>query len=258
METLIIHKVKGTATLTLNRPDKYNSINTELAQALQMALEKCAHDEDIRCIVLTGKGRAFCAGQDLGEVVDPKGPSIDSIVRENYNPIIMAIRSIEKPVIGAVNGVAAGAGANIALACDVVIATYSASFMQAFSNIGLIPDSGGTYTLPRLIGWQKASALMMLAEKVPALEAERMGMIYKCFPDEIFQQAVHQLTSKLSQMPTLGLAYTKRALNHSAVNSLQQQLNLEDQLQSLAGTTYDYHEGVQSFLEKRKPIFKGK
>ena len=257
MESMIFQKSEGIATISLNRPEKYNSINTELARNIQNALLSC-RKEDVRVVIIIGKGRAFCAGQDLAEVVDPDGPAIDKIVRENYNPIIKAITDIEKPVIAAVNGVAAGAGANIALACDIVIAAKSASFMQAFSNIGLIPDSGGTYTLPRLIGWQRASALMMLAEKVPALEAERMGMIYKCVPDEVFHSTVHSIAVKLSQMPTLGLAYTKKALHLSSSNSLDQQLKLEDQLQSMAGNTEDYREGVQAFLEKRKPKFKGK
>src|SRR6478672_7302222 len=167
--------------ITLNRPDKYNAFNREMALLMQEKLDECQNPE-VRCVLITGAGKAFSSGQDLEEVVDPNGPRITAILAEHYNPIIRQIRKLEKPVIAAVNGVAAGAGANIALCCDIVVASQSASFLQAFSKIGLIPDSGGTYILPRLIGWQKASALMMLGDKLPAADAERMGMIYKVFP----------------------------------------------------------------------------
>jgi len=258
MDSILFEKQESIAKITLNRPDKYNSFNRAMALALQAQLDECETDDSIRAIYLSGAGKAFSAGQDLGEVVAEDGPALTTILTEHYNPIITRLRAIEKPVVAAVNGVAAGAGANIALACDVVVATASASFIQAFSKIGLIPDSGGTFFLPRLIGYQKATALMMLGDKVSAEEAERMGMIYKYFPDQDFPQESWKLAEKLSKMPTVGLGLTKRALNHSLENDLQQQLALEDQLQSAAGKTEDYAEGVQAFLEKRRPEFKGR
>ena len=184
-------------------------------------------------------------------------PGFEQILSEHYNPIVQRLRAIPKPIVCAVNGVAAGAGANIALCGDVVVAAASAAFIQAFSKIGLIPDSGGTYTLPRLIGWQKASALMMLGDKVSAEEAERLGMLYKVLPDEGFAEASLQLAITLSQMPTQGLALTKQALNASLHQNFEQQLQTEDKLQYQAAHTYDYNEGVAAFLEKRKPVFKG-
>jgi 2-(1,2-epoxy-1,2-dihydrophenyl)acetyl-CoA isomerase len=247
----------GVFTLTLNRPDKYNSFVREMALAAQAALQEADHNPNVRCVVITGSGKAFCAGQDLAEAIDPNGPELTKIVSEHYNPIIKLIRKVGKPVVAAVNGVAAGAGANIALACDIVIAAESASFIQAFSKIGLIPDSGGTFTLPRLIGFQKASALMMLGDKVSAKEAEAMNMIYKWVPDADFDAFVAQTAQTLATMPTRGLALTKCALNRTYANNLDEQLNLEDELQTQAGKTYDYEEGVNAFLEKRKPIFKG-
>lgn len=243
--------------ISLNRPDKYNSFVREMALALQQELRKAAYDKDIRCIYLTGNGKAFCAGQDLAEATDPNGPKLTKIVTEHYNPIIEAIRNLEKPVVAAVNGVAAGAGANIALACDVVVAAESASFIQAFSKIGLIPDSGGTYTLPRLIGMQKASALMMLGDKVSAVEAERIGMIYKYFPDDTYAEEAMKIAQALSNMPTLALARTKALLNASSTNTLEDQLRLEDKYQTECGQSHDYAEGTRAFLEKRKPEFKG-
>lgn len=258
MDSILFEKQEGIAKITLNRPDKYNSFNRAMALALQERLDDCQAEESVRAIYLTGAGKAFCAGQDLGEVVAEDGPALTTILTEHYNPIVTRLRAIEKPIIAAVNGVAAGAGANIALACDIVVAAESATFLQAFSKIGLIPDSGGTFFLPRLIGYQKATALMMLGDKASAEEAERMGMIYKYFPDEAFAEESWKIASKLSQLPTIGLGLTKRALNHSLENDLQQQLALEDQLQSAAGKTEDYAEGVQAFLEKRRPEFKGR
>lgn len=248
---------EGVLTIRLNRADKYNSFVREMALAMQNALEEGDANPEVRCIVITGVGKAFCAGQDLAEAIDPEGPELTKIVSEHYNPIIKLIRKVGKPVIAAVNGVAAGAGANIALACDVVVATESATFIQAFSKIGLIPDSGGTFTLPRLIGFQKASALMMLGDKVSAREAESMNMIYRAIPDADFDAEVKKLAATLAAMPTKGLALTKCALNRTYFNSLDEQLNLEDELQTQAGQTYDYNEGVNAFLEKRKPVFKG-
>lgn len=256
--SLITSELKNNVVIiTLNRPDKFNSFNREMAFKLHDALDKAEKNEAVRAIVLTGIGKAFCAGQDLAEAIDPNGPGIAKIVDEHYNPIILRLRSIEKPIIAAVNGVAAGAGANIALACDIVTATHSASFIQAFSKIGLIPDSGGTFFLPRLIGFQKASALMMLGDKVPATEAQHMGMIYKVFQDETFMEDVLKLAETLSNMPTKAIGFTKRLLNQSMTNDLSAQLLHEGNLQVEAANSYDYNEGVNAFLEKRKPEFKG-
>ena len=215
------------ATIRFNRPEVFNSVNKPMAMEIQEALDRCK-DEDVRCILITGTGKAFCAGQDLNEVVDPNGPELRSIVKEHYNPIIRRIREIEKPVICAVNGVAAGAGANIALSGDIVVAARSASFVQAFSKIGLIPDSGGTFFLPRLIGWNRASALMMTGDKVSADDAILMGMLYKVYEDEVFQDKIKALAAQMASMPTYGLALTKKALNASNVNDLNTQLDLED------------------------------
>jgi 2-(1,2-epoxy-1,2-dihydrophenyl)acetyl-CoA isomerase len=251
------HHEGGVMTITFDRPDKFNSFNRELALGVQDALKEAAENAEVRCVVLTGSGKAFCAGQDLGEAIDPEGPELSTIVSEHYNPIIMAIRKLPKPVIAAVNGVAAGAGANIALACDIVVAHEKASFIQAFSKIGLIPDSGGTFTLPRLIGFQRASALMMTGDKVPAAQALQMGMIYKVFEADSYEAEVTELASDMAQMPTKGLALTKAALNNCYANDLQKQLDLEESLQTRAAQTHDFDEGVQAFLEKRAPKFKG-
>ena len=256
--SILFEREGGVARITLNRPKVYNSFNRQMALALQNVLDICKEDSAIRALYLTGAGKAFCAGQDLQEIVAKDGPDISTILLEHYNPIVRRIRKLEKPVICAVNGVAAGAGANLALACDVVVATQSASFIQAFSKIGLIPDSGGTYFLPRLIGWQKASALMMLGDKVKADEAESLGMIYKVIPDEKFGVESYALASKLSQMPTKALGFIKQALHHSLTSDLEQQLALEDQYQTAAAQTEDFAEGVQAFLEKRTPKFIGK
>lgn len=243
--------------IKMNRPKVFNSFNKEMALSLQQVLDDCESNNEVRAIYLIGEGKAFCAGQDLQEVTDPNGPELTSIVKDHYNPIIERIRNIEKPVVGAVNGVAAGAGANIALACDICVATASASFIQAFSKIGLIPDSGGTFTLPRLVGFQRASALMMLGDKVGAQEAQDMGMIYKAFDDESFDEESMKIASKLAKMPTKGIGLTKRALNLSMISDLTTQLKVEEELQTIAGQTHDYNEGVAAFLEKRKPNFKG-
>lgn len=254
----ILFEIQGSvAVIKLNRPEVFNSFNKEMALAFQNRLDECEDNDAIRAIYIIGEGKAFCAGQDLQEVTDPNGPELTSIVRDHYNPIIDRIRNIEKPIVAAVNGVAAGAGANIALACDICVATESASFIQAFSKIGLIPDSGGTFTLPRLIGMQRASALMMLGEKVSANDAEEMGMIYKSFRGEDFLEESMNIAITLSKMPTRGIGLTKRALNLSMISDLATQLKTEEELQTIAGSTYDYNEGVAAFLEKRKPEFKG-
>ncbi len=258
MEHIKLEQTGAIARITLDRPAVFNSFNHPMRFELQDALDFCQKSEEVRAVLLTGAGRAFCAGQDLAEVVAPDGPSLERILGEGFNPIIQKIRGLRKPVVAAVNGVAAGAGANIALACDVVVAAESASFIQAFSKIGLIPDSGGTFFLPRLIGWQKASALMMLGEKVGAAEAERMGMIFKTFPDAELLDAATKLAETLAAMPTHGLWLTKKALNESASNGLDEQLAVEDALQSEAGKTEDYAEGVRAFLEKRKAVFVGR
>ena len=258
MQTIVVGVTGGVATITLNRPNVFNSFNREMALEVQSALDDFEKDDSVRCIVITGEGKAFCAGQDLNEVVDPEGPELLKIVSEHYNPMIVRIRSIEKPIVAAVNGVAAGAGANIALACDIVVARESASFIQAFSKIGLIPDSGGTFTLPRLVGWGRASALSILGDKVSAEQAEQMGMIYRAIADEEFDAAVDAISAKLAAMPTMGIGYTKRAFNASFTNDLEQQLAVEESLQHAAAQTYDYNEGVSAFLEKRRPKFTGK
>jgi 2-(1,2-epoxy-1,2-dihydrophenyl)acetyl-CoA isomerase len=252
--TFSIHN--GIGKITLNRPDVLNSFHMTMAKEMQSALDTCAKDKTVRAVLITGAGRAFCAGQDLAAAIAP-GADIKVIVQEQYNPIIFKIRQIEKPVICAVNGVAAGAGANIAIACDIVLAASSASFIQAFSKIGLVPDSGGTYFLPRLLGLQRATALMMLGDKLSAQQALEYGMIYKVYPDETLMSEAEKLAEQMAQMATRGLALTKKLLNESLENNLAQQLSMEGDLQAMAAKTYDNAEGVKAFLEKRKPVFKG-
>ncbi len=258
-ESIILNIENNIAKIILNRPEVFNSFNREMALRLQDTFDACEANPEVRAIVLTGNGKAFCAGQDLKEVTSPElNPGFKKILEEHYNPIIKRIRSIKKPIIAAVNGVAAGAGANIALACDVVVANEKASFIQAFSLIGLVPDSAGTFFLPRLIGFQKASALMMLGDKISAEEAERLGMIYKYVSSEEFEETIEKLALKMAQMPTKALGMIKELLNKSITNTLEQQLDLESKYQIEAAQSEDYKEGVSAFMEKRKPNFKGK
>ena len=247
---------ENVGTITLKRPEVLNSFNKEMASETQHALDKCSADKEIRAVLITGEGRAFCAGQDLEEAIAPES-KIAEIVKNTYNPIIIKIRTIEKPVVCAVNGVAAGAGANIAFACDLTLAGKSASFIQSFIHIGLIPDSGGTYTLPRLVGMQRAAALTMLGEKIKAEEAQNLGLIYKVCEDETLLEEAFSLASKLAKMPTRGIGLTKRGMNHGLSTDLQSQLDFEVTIQEEAGNTADYKEGVNAFLEKRKANFKG-
>ena len=257
MSSILTELKKNVLIITLNRPEKFNSFNREMALHLLDVLNKAELDKEVRALVLTGSGKAFSAGQDLSEAIDPSGPGIEKIVDEHYNPIILKIRSIEKPIIAAVNGVAAGAGASMALACDIVFAARSASFIQAFSKIGLVPDTGGTFTLPRLVGFNMASALMITGDKVTAEEAVQYGMVYKSFDDNaLLHQAIIN-AEHIAVMPTKAIGLTKRLLNASANNTLPQQLQLEKEMQIQSANTYDYKEGVKAFFEKRKPEFKG-
>ncbi len=247
---------EGVAVITLNRPDKLNSFDREMSLEVIDALDKAKEDGTVRAVLITGEGRAFSAGQDLAEAIAP-GTRIEDILTTQYNPIVGRIRSLPKPVVAAVNGVAAGAGANIAFACDLTLAAESANFIQSFINIGLIPDSGGTFTLPRMVGMQRAFGQMILAPKVSAKEAETCGMIWKVTPDaELMDQAM-ALAIKLATMPTKAIALTKEALNRSTTNSMPQQLDVENELQTIAGRSHDYNEGVKAFLEKRKPVYRG-
>lgn len=257
MEPILLSITDQVAQITLNRPEVFNSFNGPMALALQAALDECKSNPAIRAVYITGAGKAFCAGQDIQEVTSEGAPSLEQILQKHLNPIIQRIRGLEKPIVCGVNGVAAGAGANIAIACDITVASTKASFIQAFIKIGLVPDSGGTYLLPRLIGWQRAAALMMLGEKISAAEAASMGMIYKELPAKDFNQQALAIAQQLSQLPTAAIGLTKRALNYSFTNDLDKQLAIEEQLQTNAGLTADYQEGVQAFLEKRKPEFRG-
>ena len=258
MNTIIFEKQNNVARITLNRPNVFNAFNSDMRKELIEALDDCQADPSVRCVILTGIGKAFCAGQDLSEIVDKEtAPSFEEILDNGLNRIALKIRHLDKPVVAAVNGVAAGAGANLALVCDIVVATESASFIQAFSKIGLIPDTGGTWVLPRLIGFARASALMMTGEKVSATDALSMGMICACYPDDTFLSSVDMMADRLSKMPTKGLAYTKKVLNESLFDGFETHLFLETKIQGLAASTEDYTEGVTAFVEKRKPIFKG-
>jgi len=260
-ENILFEKKDGYAKITLNRPDVLNSFNEDMHIELRDALKDCQKSDDVRAILLTAAGRGFCAGQDLGDraVTGDSGPRDLSLTIEKfYNPLIRLITSIEKPIVCAVNGVAAGAGANIALACDIVYAAENASFIQAFCKIGLVPDSGGTWSLVNLVGMARAKALMLLGDKITAAQAEEWGMIWKSVDKEALVETTESLCKHLAQQPTTGLGYIKRAANAAPTNTLDQQLDVERDLQKLAGLTDDYKEGVSAFLAKRKPNFTGK
>jgi 2-(1,2-epoxy-1,2-dihydrophenyl)acetyl-CoA isomerase len=260
-ETILFDKTDGVATITLNRPDKLNTFTTEMHGELKTALDDVKQDGSIRVLVLTGAGRAFCAGQDLSDrAVAPGGeaPDLGASLDTLYNPLVRTLRTLEMPVISAVNGAAAGAGANFALAADIVLAARSASFIQAFCKLGLVPDSGGTYTLPRLVGRARAMGLALLGDKLSADRAEAMGLIWKAVDDDDLMTEAMALAKHLATQPTKGLAMIKQAINASLGNDLDTQLDLERDLQRVAGRTADYQEGVNAFLEKRPPKFQGK
>lgn len=259
-EHILYDTGQGVATITLNRPDVLNSLNRAMAAEVRQALAQAGADAGVRAVLMTGAGRAFCAGQDLAEVTPKEGPAPDlgDIVARGYNPIVRTLRQLDKPVVCAVNGVAAGAGANMAFACDFVVASSDASFIQSFSKIGLVPDTGGTFFLPRLVGMARATALIMLADKVTAQDAVTMGLIHRVVDREKLLEEATALARQLATRPTRGLGLIKRALNASATNGLDEQLALEAQLQAEAGSTADYREGVKAFLEKRAPVFIGR
>ncbi len=258
----ILFKVeKGTAFITLNRPETLNSFTVEMHLEFRDALTKCAENDEIRCVLLSGEGRGFCAGQDLNDRAVAPGeasPDLGESVEKYYNPMIRMIANMEKPVVCAVNGVAAGAGANIALACDIVIAARSACFIESFCKLGLIPDSGGTWHLPRLLGMARAKAVAMLGSKISAEQAQQWGMIWDVVDDEALLEVSRQMAMNLATQPTKGFAFTKRALLSSANNSLDEQLELEKELMRAAGQTQDYKEGVDAFMNKRQPVFIGR
>lgn len=259
-ETISYDVTDGVATITLNRPDKLNSFTVQMHDELADALKAVKKDASVRCLLLTGAGRGFCAGQDLSDRAvssSDTAPNLGESLEKRYNPLVRTLQGLEMPVICAVNGVAAGAGANIAFACDIVLAAKSASFIQAFCKIGLVPDSGGTWTLPRLVGNARATALMMLGDKVPAEQAEAWGMIYKTVDDDALMADATAMARHLATQPTKGLALIKRALRATWTNSLDEQLDLERDLQTMAGATKDYQEGVSAFVGKRKPNFTG-
>jgi 2-(1,2-epoxy-1,2-dihydrophenyl)acetyl-CoA isomerase len=260
MSDIIFATADGVATITLNRPDVLNSFTRQMARELREALERCGRDASIRAVMLTGAGRGFCAGQDLAEAAPKDGamPDLGDIVRDSYNPVIRAIRSLEKPVICAVNGVAAGAGANLAFACDIVFAAENATFIQSFAKIGVIPDSGGTFILPRIVGLHRATIMTMLAEKMSAEQARDWGLVYMVTQPEALIDTALGTARQLATQPTRALGLIKRGFNKSLGVDVSDQLDFEEQIQREAGKTEDYAEGVHAFLEKRRPVFKGR
>lgn len=259
MDDILFDAAGGVATITLNRPDVLNSFTRPMARRLREALDRVRDDRELRAVVVTGAGRAFCAGQDLAEAAPANGvaPDLGDIVRDSYNPVIRAIRTLEKPVIAAVNGVAAGAGANLAFACDIIFASSAATFVQSFARVGLIPDSGGTFILPRLVGLHRAAVMTMLAEKVSADQARDWGLVYMVTePDALMETAVGT-ARQLAMQPTRALGLIKRGFNSALGVDLDVQLAVEEELQREAGRTADHAEGVRAFLEKRKPVFTG-
>lgn len=255
-EKILFASADGVAAISLNRPEKLNSFDRAMSLEVIDALDRVKADATVRAVLLTGEGRAFSAGQDLAEAIAP-GAKIQDILATQYNPIVRRIRALPKPVVAAVNGVAAGAGANIAYACDLALAAESANFIQSFINIGLIPDSGGTFTLPRMVGMQRAFGQMILAPKVSAREAEALGMIWKCVPDAELMNEARALAARLAVMPTKAIALTKQALNRAQGSTLEAQLDVENELQTIAGASHDHNEGVKAFLEKRGPNYTG-
>jgi 2-(1,2-epoxy-1,2-dihydrophenyl)acetyl-CoA isomerase len=259
-QLLLVQRRDGVMVIALNRPDVLNSFNRPMADELIAALRDAAADDTVRAVLLTGSGRGFCAGQDLAAVLPEAGapaPDLGDVVHHQYNPIIRAIRTLEKPVVCAVNGVAAGAGANLAFACDIVVAADDAVFIQSFARVGLIPDSGGTFILPRIVGLQRAAALTMLGEKLSATRAREWGLVYDVVPHAVLGETSFDLARRLAEMPTRGLGLTKRGFNAAFANDLDAQLALEEELQREAGRTADHAEGVRAFVEKRSPRFEG-
>jgi 2-(1,2-epoxy-1,2-dihydrophenyl)acetyl-CoA isomerase len=247
----------GVATITLDRPDALNALTIPLKHELLAALDRAASDIEVRAIVLTGAGRAFCAGQDLRERLEPGAPPLEVEIRERYNPIILAMRQLEKPIVGAINGVAAGAGASLAFACDLRLAADGASFLLAFGRIGLIPDSGATWFLPRLIGAARAAELALLGESLSAADAERIGLVTRVVPGDALLSEAQSVAVRLAGMAPQGLALTKRALARSWTATLEEQLETEAELQGIAGATADHAEGIAAFVERRPPRFTG-
>lgn len=261
-ETIQYRKSDGLVTITLNRPNVLNAVNEKMGQELQQALREAERDDDVRCLIITGSGRAFSAGEDIqdlrGQYERGENPKLGERLLQKYNPIIRRIRRMEKPVIAAVNGVAAGAGAGIAYSCDLRIASENAKFLQAFIRVGLAPDSGTSYFLPRLAGFSKALELSLTGDELTSKDAERYGLVYKVVPEEMLMSAAQDIATKLAQGPTKAIGLTKRALNKSISADLETVLEYESYLQEIAGATADHIEAVRAFFEKRKPVFKGK